>query len=181
MKYIFILPVNILKILSALKNFGTIILFFLILSFFNANSAFPQTRQFGAGIIIGEPTGISLKYWLSGESALDLALAWSFSGDDSFHLHGDYLIHNFGLIQIPKGRLPLYYGIGARYRSHEEKHRRNDNRHSENIFGVRVPVGLAYLFADITLDIFLEIVPVVNLIPDTDFNLDFALGARYFF
>ena len=47
--------------------------------------------------------------------------------------------------------------------------------------GVRFPVGIAYLFDGAPVDIFLEVVPTLNLIPETDVDLDAALGARYWF
>ena len=47
--------------------------------------------------------------------------------------------------------------------------------------GVRFPVGIAYLFDGAPVDVFLEVVPTLNLIPDTDVDLDAAIGARYWF
>ena len=47
--------------------------------------------------------------------------------------------------------------------------------------GARVPIGLAYIFAEDKLDVFLETVPVMNLFPSTDFDLNAAIGIRYFF
>jgi hypothetical protein len=47
--------------------------------------------------------------------------------------------------------------------------------------GARIPVGLEYIFPDQHFDIFLEVVPLLDLIPDTDFTLNAAIGARYFF
>ena len=41
------------------------------------------------GVILGEPTGLSAKYWMSQETALDFGAAWSFKGDGQFHLHVD--------------------------------------------------------------------------------------------
>jgi len=42
--------------------------------------------DFGLGIILGEPTGITFKYWASDKAAFDGALAWSFSKEDKFHI-----------------------------------------------------------------------------------------------
>lgn len=141
--------------------------------------ALAQDRGFGLGIIIGEPTGISAKTWLGHASALDFALAWSFKGRNFLTLHADYLIHNFRLIKVDKGQLPFYYGIGGRI-----KFRGDDNRPGESNdtrLGVRVPVGLAYLLENVRLDLFVEIVPLLELVPETDFDLNAAIGVRYFF
>src|SRR5690606_14182486 len=73
-----------------------------------------QSSGFGAGIILGEPTGISVKGWIAEDRAIDGALAWSLRGGSYFSIHADHLFHNMTLIRLNKGRLPLYYGPGAR-------------------------------------------------------------------
>ena len=129
-----------------------------------------QNNGVGLGIIVGEPTGFSFKYWTSSTTAFDAALAWSFIDEGAFHIHADYIIHSFNLIRVPEGKLPFYYGIGARLKTS------GDTR-----LGVRVPLGLAYLFQNAPVDIFLEVVPILDLTPKTDFKINAALGARYFF
>ncbi|MFQ5708194.1 MAG: hypothetical protein ACE5HO_12125 [bacterium] len=136
-----------------------------------------QSGRFGIGMIVGEPTGISLKHWLGDSRAVDFALAWSFENNNSLTIHGDYLIHNFGLIKVNKGRLPFFYGIGGRIKFDDDERRRND----DSRVGVRVPVGLAYLFDNAVLDLFAELVPILDLAPETDFRLNAAVGIRYFF
>lgn len=130
-----------------------------------------EDEDFGIGIILGEPTGISIKNWLTSKSAFDFAIAWSFSGkEDALHVHGDYLMHNFRLIPVDEGQLPVYYGIGGRIKFMDDVN-----------IAVRIPVGIDYLFEDAPVDLFLEIVPMLELTPDTDFELNGGIGARYFF
>ena len=136
-------------------------------------SASAQDRKFGLGIVLGQPTGLSVKRWMGNNTAIDGALAWSFGSSgyqDALYVHADYLFHNFNLIKAEKGRLPVYYGIGASVVL------ANDIR-----AGVRVPVGLEYLFANAPFDIFLEVVPVLVVVPGTSFGVNAGLGARYFF
>jgi len=130
-------------------------------------------RDFGLGIILGEPAGICGKLWTDGNSAVDGAVAWSTDNNASLHLHADYLVHSFSSGRVEKGRLPIYYGIGGRIKFSE-----NNN---DDFIGVRVPVGIEYLFENAPVDIFFEIVPILDLAPDTDFDLNAAVGARYFF
>jgi hypothetical protein len=149
------------------------------------NIAGAQGRGFGLGIILGEPTGVSLKGWQGRSSAIDGALAWSFTGNDFFQIHGDYLSHNFSLLKVEKGKLPFYYGIGGRIKFFGDDNNRSRGRDNDNSdktrIGIRVPLGLAYLFERTTLDIFLEVVPILDLIPETAFDLNAAAGIRYFF
>jgi hypothetical protein len=125
---------------------------------------------FGIGVIVGEPTGVSGKLWMTDRTAVDVAAAWSFSDESALHLHADYLFHNFDLIDVEKGRMPIYFGIGGRVKFE------NDSR-----VGVRIPVGIAYLMEDAPIDFFFELVPLLDLVPDTDFKFNAALGARFFF
>ncbi|UCE67996.1 MAG: hypothetical protein JSU85_01990 [Candidatus Zixiibacteriota bacterium] len=139
----------------------------------SATASAAENSDFGLGIILGEPTGISGKLWTGGNSAVDGAVAWSMHNSASLHLHADYLVHSFSSRSVEKGRLPIYYGVGGRIKFSE-----NNN---DNFIGVRAPVGIEYLFETAPVDIFFEIVPILNLAPDTDFDLNAAVGARYFF
>ena len=145
---------------------------FIIISFIILFSgySFSQDKKIGAGIILGEPTGLSFKYWLTEKTALDAGFAWSFVDENAFQIQADYLIHNFNLIKVSKGKLPFYFGIGGRLKFS-----------TDVILGVRVPLGLAYIFADEPIDVFLEIVPILDLLPKTDFTIGAAIGGRYFF
>jgi len=129
-----------------------------------------QHRGFGLGVILGEPTGLSLKSWTGRKTAVDAALAWSFDREDSLHLHLDYLIHDFNLLRTNKGRLPVYYGIGGRIKL-EDKTR----------IGIRFPVGVSYIFGRAPLDFFLELGPILDLAPRTELTVTASLGLRYYF
>lgn len=137
---------------------------------------------FGLGVILGEPTGISVKQWISSEHAIDGAAAWSFSENDSFQLHADYLVHNFGILKPGDigGRLPLYFGVGGRVKleSHDGENGRNSH---DELLGVRIPFGISYILRNAPVDFFAEIVPILDLVPDTDFELNGAIGARFYF
>ena len=138
-------------------------------------TASAQGSGVGLGVIVGEPTGLSLKFWQSRTSAIDFGAAWSFSDNSAFHLHGDVLFHKFDLIHVDKGQLPFYFGIGARVKF-------VDTPDDDVLVGLRIPLGLDYLFGGGTpLDVFFEVVPIVDLVPDTDASLNASVGLRYWF
>jgi hypothetical protein len=147
-----------------------IIVLFLFITFYVSNSTSAQDKNIGLGIIVGEPTGVSFKYWTSSTTAFDAALAWSFIDGGAFHIHADYIFHNFTLFRISGAKLPFYYGIGGRIKTANKSQ-----------LGVRVPLGIAYMFNTAPVDIFLEVVPILDLAPQTDFRINAAIGARYFF
>jgi len=129
-------------------------------------------ESFEAGIIVGDPTGLSFKGWLNDAQAYDIAASWSNGSTDKRYIHADYLNHDYTLITVPNGDLPVYYGLGARLL--------DENNHKTQ-FGIRMPIGLDYLMDKIPLSLFAEVVPRIDLTPDTDFALDAALGIRYRF
>ena len=89
---------------------------FFLLTFINLSA---QDKNFGVGVILGEPTGLSGKYWISPERAFDVALAYSFLEDNkSFAFHADHLYHMEGIID-QHYKMPLYYGFGVRFRIRE--------------------------------------------------------------
>ncbi len=149
-------------------------------SVMTAGSVTAQDQGIGAGIIIGEPTGLSIKGWMSERTALAGAVAWAFDPNTSLHIHGDYLIHNYDLLNVDAGTLPVYYGLGARIKFDDKEHPRRD-RDRRTRAGVRIPAGLNYHFEDIPADIFIEIAPIFDIAPKTDFSLNAAIGARLFF
>jgi hypothetical protein len=141
-----------------------------------------QDRGVGVGFIIGEPTGLSLKIWTSRENALDFGLGVGVGGDrisyegnyndgSRVHFHMDYLWHSFNAIRSTE-KFPLYYGIGARF---------NSGGNYDASFGIRGVFGLAWYPRSTPLDIFVELVPVLQITPSTGFGIDAGFGMRFFF
>jgi hypothetical protein len=126
---------------------------------------------FGVGVIAGEPTGLSGEMWLTKSTAIDAAVAWSFgSGEDAFLIHSDYLFYNTGWINVQTGTMAVYFGLGGRVKFA-----------SDAQVGIRIPIGLDYLFESAPVDIFGEVVPILDLVDKTELNFAAAIGFRYFF
>jgi hypothetical protein len=153
----------------------------LFLVLITAATASGAPQGVGLGVILGDPTGFTFKTWTGRSTAVDAAAAWSFSGNDAFQLHVDYLINPF---YMPKprevsGRISFYYGIGARLKLQESHNgNRNDN---DDLFGVRFPVGFSHILTEAPFEFFAEIAPIVDVVPDTDADFNAAIGARYYF
>jgi len=131
---------------------------------------FAQDTGVGLGVIIGEPTGLSAKFWTSERTAVDAAVAWSFYAPPRFHIQSNFLMHNYDLFSVGSGELPLYYGAGAFIAFS-----------SDLGLGLRAPVGVAYHFEDVPVEIFGEIAPGISFLPETKFYFGGGTGARYYF
>ena len=143
------------------------VVFFSAILFLSIN-LFAQNRNFGIGIQLGEPSGVDAKIWTSGNNAIDLGAGWSFDDRDVMTLQADYVWHSFNVFPVSQGELPLYFGIGARAILGDDP-----------IVGARVPIGIAYMFETFPLDIFMEIAPILNIIPSTDPDLAGGVGIRF--
>ncbi|MBH24315.1 MAG: hypothetical protein CMH57_07685 [Myxococcales bacterium] len=139
----------------------------------------PAGEDLGAGIILGEPTGLTGKYWFDSSSAVDVHLSFDFS-DDAFALISDYLLH-FNVF-TPDSRsidLPVYVGIGGKFFVREDNNDRGDD--DDLGLGLRAPVGLSLLLTQAPLEFFVEIALGLRIIPGTEADLDGGIGVRYYF
>lgn len=144
----------------------------LLILMFSSSVFFAQSRPFGLGIMLGDPSGLNGKYFLNSKNAVEVGLGVGvFGNENSLALHIDYLYHNEELIQSSE-KFVVFYGFGMRIRSKEE---------AEFGMGVRGIIGLSWVSQTVPVDIFVQVAPVFKLLPATKFGIDGALGARYFF
>lgn len=137
--------------------------------FYSTSSDAASSKKFGAGIILGEPTGISLKYQ-------DFASGIAWSVQNHLHIHVDYWIFKRTL----KKPVDWFVGAGVKFRymtRDSEDRGSNDDAFG---FGFRVPVGLQW-FVIPDVEIFAELAPGISILPGTDFDIDGGIGARYYF
>jgi hypothetical protein len=167
-----------------MKIIGRIFVAILLLTASAAGDGIAGPGGLGLGIILGEPTGLCAKKWIGPDSAVDLAAAWSFRDDGSFQIHADYLRHTGRFSGEYRDRLLLYYGVGGRFGfSHVDEGGRNERDSDEDDFraGIRIPLGVTWLFTGAPVDVFFEVVPIMDVAPATDLDLAGAVGGRYYF
>lgn len=152
---------------------------------------FQANKTFGLGIEIGEPTGLNGKYFLSESGALDFGVGWIYQHyyyDDGVHLYLDYLWHPTSLASSPSFELPFYVGLGLRYWDFE--YCDGPFCYDGSAIGIRVPIGLSIDFNSAPIDIFLQVVPVLDFLTDdyydryddrTHLGIDVSAGFRYWF
>lgn len=146
---------------------------------------FEANKTFGLGLELGAPTGITGKYFLSGDRALDFGVGelLSYSSRSGVNLYGDYLFHPVSLVSTEDFELPFYVGLGGRF--WDFGYQRPDGS-SASAFGFRVPVGVAFDLNNLPLDFFVQIVPTLdfysNYTPHTIYlDIDASFGVRYWF
>jgi hypothetical protein len=140
---------------------------------------------FGAGLELGSPFGLNGKYFLSDDGALNFGLGADgyYRGDrDGLNLYFDYLWHPVSLANPDEFQLPFYIGVGGRFWSFDDDRTRYNDA---SAFGIRIPLGVAFDFNTIPLDIFVQLTPTIDFYrgynDSAGFLLDFSLGVRYWF
>jgi hypothetical protein len=147
---------------------------------------FESNKTFGLGVMLGGPTGICGKYYLTKDTALDFGVGAYYGYRRHYdryaglHVHGDFLWHPAVLTKNESFWLPIYVGIGARFLDHDD--------HDYSHLGVRVPFGLMFDFEKTPIDIFLEFALVADIVEFGPYDADdgyvdlaFAIGFRYYF
>ena len=124
-------------------------------------------EDIGVGIQLGQPMGVTGKYWLSSTSAVDAAAGYHFNSN--FDMHADYLWHSFSSFDIQNGRLPFYFGVGGRVMLGNDCN-----------FGMRLPIGVSFLTSNEPLEFYAEVAPVVQLLTSIGIDIDGAVGVRIY-
>jgi hypothetical protein len=140
------------------------------------------------GMMLGEPTGITGKYWVTSEAAIDAGAGFSFG--DYFVIYSDYLVH-MGAPAVSTDSdffkiMDVYLGGGASIMiagdgAKREKRGFTNEGVSTLGFGLRVPIGAEWRMSNPALAPFVEIVPGFGLAPKLFLFYQACLGMRVYF
>jgi hypothetical protein len=169
------------------------VLFALIFAPAVAQAQAPAANGFSLGLVLGDPTGVTLRGGFGERNAIQAHLGFSpFPGDavaamvDWTHDAWNFLERN------PGAALLFYFGVGAKtewftgnYYAYEYDHHHSFPDRSHFGLGARGLVGLRASFRKSPFDLFLELAPVGIIVvvphPGAYYDIDFAIGGRYRF
>jgi hypothetical protein len=143
----------------------------------------PEGKNFGFGVMVGDPTGLTVKFWTQRTNALVIDVGGSYFGSPRIGL--DYLWH-FNAFNSNVAK--LYAGFGGALGIGEGKgfYYANDNGRfyfrSDNGLGlgVRGVFGVNFIPRTTPLEFFLEVGVLVGLTPNFGSALDTGLGIRFY-
>jgi len=156
------------------KLFIVFSLFFLM-----GTAATAQDYNTGIGIRGGLWNGLTVKHFISNNTAIEGILTTRWQG---FILTGLYQIHAPQAFDVP--RLNWYYGAGAHLGFFEgnDKNPWFDRGSTNTVLGLDGIVGIEYNIEPIPFNISLDWKPFLNLLGNVDFHAsDFAISVRYIF
>jgi hypothetical protein len=123
------------------------------------------------GVVLGQPTGLSAKYWINSRSTIDGAVAYELRDEeDRVDLYADYQF-NFLFLPVGQGVVPLYFGLGPFVELSTD----------EVALGARIPVGVQYFIPNARLSLFGELAPVLEVVPSSDVGIRGGVGIRLVF
>jgi hypothetical protein len=124
--------------------------------------------------VIGDPTGLSLKFWGIGQnSALQVNIGGGgFVAPADLSVSGSLLFHALLTRETP---INGYLGVGAFAGINQGRHT------DEAVFGILVPLGLEFILSEVPLDLFIEVPPVIGFTTNGDVRagLTFGIGLRF--
>ncbi len=143
-----------------------------------------ERGKFGIGLIVGEPTGVAVKQYLTDNTAIAGAVGFAFVGG-GLHAHADYLWHPWVLTRERKFILKSYLGPGLRVFNHNQgRGSDSDDLH----IGARATIGVQFEFTEVPLDAFVEAAGILEYRSDDGdhggfgkFNINAGAGVRYYF
>lgn len=132
--------------------------------------SYSQGSEMGVGLIIGKPTGITGKGWVTTSGAIHVGIGWpSLDSHGGTALSAEYLWHSH--VFRSRERFPIFYGVGGFF----------GVAGGTDIIAARGVLGIAWWPRSSNFDIFLQLMPALYFEPTSEFDFDFALGVRYFF
>ncbi len=123
------------------------------------------SRDFGMGILLGQPSGLKATFALQKRIHLDFTAAWSWN--DWMLVMGDCKFEDY--ISPWSLYWRWYYGLGV-YGGV------SDNSDREAVLGMRVPIGVSYQFPYTSLEVFGELVPAMQFIEETQGRFHWGVG-----
>jgi len=158
-----------------------------------ARAEAPAPSGFSLGLVLGDPTGVTLRGGLGERQAIQAHFGFSPFPGDALVAMADWTYDAWDFLRnSPRTALLFYFGFGVkaqwftgRYYAYEFDHHHSFPDRSHFGLGARGLVGLRVAFRRAPFDLFFELAPVgiVIVVPDPGayYDVDLALGVRYRF
>jgi hypothetical protein len=144
----------------------------------------PKGKDFGFGLVLGDPTGLTAKLWTNKENAFAFSLGRSYFGSPRIQV--DYLWH-FDAFQSSVVKMYAGPGLGLGFgrESHGFWYKGSKGRwyyRDSDDFGLamRAVVGINIIPKRTPLEIFVEFGPNVGILPSFGTGIDAGAGIRFY-
>lgn len=156
-----------------------------ILALLLSSSAFAKPGGLGVGVLLGDPTALSAKYFMQGNDAIDGGIAF---GHHELLLFADVLRHfpgKFGSRNEFVSALNPYVGVGpvVAFSDGDKDHSHHVIEDDDDDFGIggRIPIGVEWTDKEMPIGVSLEIAPGAIIVPSTNAFIQGGVAVRYYF
>jgi hypothetical protein len=148
-------------------------IFTVLLLIFSPPALSESPQRLGIGLVLGAPTGFSLKYWGSSRIAYQGTIGAMFGG--GLMVGADYLVHE-RVFRNPSA--PFYYG-GGLFLGDAGFGGPSYSRGNVAL-GVRAAFGVDYLVRNSPFDIAIDLGPLLFLTPVTGMGFQLSVAFRFY-
>lgn len=155
-----------------------------------ASTVAPAGKTVGVGVELGAPTSLNVKFMVAPNQGIVLGIGGGIWYDYSLSLHTDYLWHPL-VGQFNSGSFSAFAGVGAwtslgfggpNYKAPHFGYYQPFYSGVEPVaLGARVPLGLTVAFNEVPVEVFVEVVPSLEVFPAIGVFGQGGLGARFYF
>ena len=134
-----------------------------------------QGGNFGLGVAVGAPAGVTGKLWMGDWSGIQFTAGGDLGRLGDLAATVDYVIH-FRPIDTGTDEysIPLYVGAGFTGSW-------NWTEMQRGFMGPRLVTGLTVLITAMPVDVYVEMAPTFYFLESPSLSIDGQLGARYYF
>ena len=137
-------------------------IFIVLLIFFSCNfSVVAATPQWGIGAVIGDPTGLSINYFMNEIQSLHSVLSFDFNGSDELNFASHFTRWK-RFSDTPLNPLRWFYGLAAEIAILDQVHKGFHDTDVE--LGPSATLGISYAFESAPLEVFLNSNLTLNVI-----------------
>jgi hypothetical protein len=133
---------------------------------------YAQDAGLGIGTNVGEPLGLSAKYWLNNQNSIEATLGYSYlKTNGALDISAVYNYTNYNYISIFEKKFHFNYGLGFSY---------STNFAGNYIFGVKTTAQIFSYILESPTDYYFNVSPILGLFPKVNLYMDVNLGIRYY-
>ncbi len=132
-----------------------------------------ERGKVGIGVVLGAPTGFSIKYWESQRIAYQGSIGGMYNG--GLMIGGDYLVHE-NVFRNPQA--PFYYGAGMFLG--DAGFGGPAYSHSRVALGMRGVFGVDYVAREYPFDVAVELGPSLLLTPTVGMGVQLSVAFRFY-
>lgn len=136
---------------------------------YKSTDKFSQEGFFEIGGILGMPSGLNSRYWITDSFGLDFSLGSTLNRD--FLISFDLLFEPFALYRAQDHSVRFFIGAGT-LSGYVDK---------GQYWSLRAPVGLSMPFTAYPVAFSLYVAPSLVPVPDSGFDVNWGIAARYNF